>query len=338
MRHSMPLPCNLLSWSWVLLVWWGVSGADAAPGIYRGDDDKPADPSYSYAKTVFDCQPPDSLTVTIGSATTLSDSTIGRQNLISSYPCAPWAEGGPELIYRLDVAANMTLSVVLSGTEPAVDLDIFLLNDCDSDSCLVGANTEFRIGLTAGIYYLVVDGASLPTISAGNFTLDITGRALGVPAAVCAPGGALPVTCAGGTITIETEDLFDQPDLIYTYNCGTTPKRSGEIWYALTLPGTHEVTVIVRDVAFNLDVNFWLFAGCGPDAKCLQFVDQNLANEGESLTWINESESPVTAYLAVDAARLPAAAGAGLYTIDFQCQSNVPTTATSFGSLKALYR
>ena len=331
-------PRNALAGLAAALLVGAVAPALAGDAVFRGFDDKPADPTYSYNRADFDCLPPDSLALAPGESATLADSTTGRTNLIASYPCAPWSEGGPELIYKLRVTDALELTAILGGTAADVDLDIFLLSDCTTDSCLVGANTEFRLTLTAGVYFLVVDGASLPSVSAGDFTLDLVTREVGVPLAICDGGGALPIACAGETITITDETLFEQPDLIRQYDCGTSPKSSGDVWYAVTLPGTHEVTINVRDVGPDLDTNLWLFAGCGPTAVCLDFADQNLAGSGETLTWINDSEDPLTVYLAVDAVRPPDSANAGLYTIDFQCQSNVATENTSFGSLKALYR
>ncbi len=312
----------------------------AARPIYRGLDDKPADPLYTPSRAVFDCQPPDSLTLTVGSTVTLADSTVGRDMLVNSYPCAPWAETGHELIYRLNVAADLQLAARLSDLDAFADLDLFLLTDCDSDSCLVGANTEFGLELTAGIYFLIVDTTAPldTTTTRGTFTLTLETRPLGVPDAICEAGGSLPVTCDGTTISIADENLFEQPDLIREYDCGTSPKTSGELWYAVTLPGTHEVTINVINVSVDLDVNLWLFDGCGPTAACLRFVDDNLGSEGETLTWVNDLDVPVTAYLAVDAVRPPSVSAAGAYTIEFQCQSNVPVSSTSFGSLRALYR
>lgn len=323
----------------LLLLAAAIQTAGATP-IYRGLDDKPADPAYSPTLAPFTCQPADSLTLTVGATATLADSTIGREMVLNGYPCAPWAETGPELIYRLDLAGNLELSARLSDMDGAADLDLFLLNDCETDSCLVGANTEFRLELTAGIYFLIVDTtAPLDTTkTSGTFTLNLSTRPLGVPESICETGGALPVDCAGETITITGEDLFDQPNLIQTYSCGTSPKTSGDLWYRVSQPGVHEVTINVRDVAPDLDVNLWLFDSCGPDAQCLQFVDKNLGSEGETLTWINPDATPVTAWLAVDAVRPQTGAGLGSYTIDFQCQSDVPNEATSFGTLKALYR
>lgn len=313
-------------------------GAGAFTLIAGSPVEKPADPAFVYNRTVFDCNPPDSLTVKIGSVTTLSDSTIGRQNLISGYPCALWAENGPELIYRLDVAANLELQARLRTTDTEVDLDLFLLNDCDSDSCLVGANTEFTAELEAGIYYLVVDGASSAPFFEGAFDLELTARPPGLPATICEPGGAIAVVCADTNVVREGETLFGQTDQVRIYDCGTFPKTSGEIWYAVTVAVEREVVINTINVQPAFDTCLWVFASCGPDAQCVDFVDANLAGSGESVTLINESGSATTWYVAVDAVRPPGSEALGIFDIQFQCQSNVPTAKTSLGGLKSLYR
>ena len=334
MYTAMPKSRNILAGGLLLLL--------LAPALAQGFTflagspvEKPADPGFVYNRTVFDCLPPDSLTITIGSATTLSDSTLGRANVITGYPCAPWSETGPELVYRVDIAAPMQLHARLQIADPLVDLDLFLLGDCDSDSCLVGANTEFTAELEAGIHYLVVDGANG---AAGLFDLVLTSRPLGLPDSICEPGGATEVVCGDSTIEITGESLFEQPDLLRSYACGTSPKTAGEIWYAVTLPPERDVVINVVNVQPVFDTCLWVFTSCGPTAQCDRFVDANLAGSGESVTLTNETTGDLVWYVAVDAVRPPTSELLGGFDIQFQCQSNVPTAKTSFGGLKSLYR
>jgi len=343
MRFSMPMPRNLLLCALTLVLLTTAATAQAETRIYPGAVDKPADPDYIYNRSVFDCLPPDSLTITINTVVTLSDSTIGRTSLINSYPCAPWAEAGPELIYRLNVAAPLNLSGVLKDN--VLDLDLFLLNDCDSDSCLVGESVNFSADLDPGIYFLVVDTAGSNANNQDRFTLELTARELGVPAAACVEAEANFITCANDTFTVPGEhDLYGQPNLISVYDCGTTPKTAGERWYSLTQGPGGQVTIVVSGVAENLDVNLWLFTGCGPEAICLGFADNNVANLGETLTWTNEHPTEnVTVYLAVDAVREPETPPGGnpvsmAYDLQILCQGSVPTSQKSFGSFKSLYR
>lgn len=343
MRYSMPMPRNLLLWGPLFLVLSAVP-ARAGSHAYAVAGEKPDDPSFVYDRTVFDCQPPDQLTVELGSSFTLADSTIGRPTLINGYPCAAWSETGPELIYRLDVVSDLQLTAVLSTS--TFDLDLFLLNDCDSDSCLVGASTSFIADLEADTYYLIVDTAGHPPANrADTFTLELTTRAQGLPAEACTAAEAAFVTCLDDTFSLpEIQDLFGQPNLVGVYDCGTSPKNAGENWYALAQGPSGQVDVTVGDVVPGLDVNLWLFAGCGPEAVCLQFVDSNLSGLGETLTWTNEDETEnVTVYLAVDAIRetVPPEGqetAPMTYSIRFECQGSVPVAETSLGSLKSLYR
>ena len=347
MRFSMPMPRNLLLCALVLLLTTAAITAQAETRIYPGSIDKPADPNYVYNRAVFDCTPPDSMTIKVNTVVTLSDSTIGRTSLIDSYPCAPWAEAGPELIYRLDVAAPLNLSGILSGN--VFDLDLFLLDGCDSDACLVGESVNFSADLDPGIYFLVVDTPSGdPNNQADHFSLELTARELGIPAAACIEADANFITCANDTFTVAGEhDLYGQPNLVTVYDCGTSPKTAGERWYSLTQGPGGQVTIVVTPVqgfSENLDVNLWLFTGCGPDAICLGFADDNVADLGETLTWTNEHPTEnVTVYLAVDAVREPETPPGGdpipmSYDLQILCQGSVPTTKTSFGSFKSLYR
>lgn len=341
MRFSMPMPRNLLLAIVTSLLVVSTPGAVWATAIYRGPVDKPADPFYTYNKTVFDCSPPDSLTLLVGTQIALSDSTNGRGNQINSYPCQSWAEKGSEFIYRLNIASEMRLSATIAVNVPdsvefVIDFDIFLLDDCDSDACLVGANIALGIDLQPGIYYLVIDADTQIGAAEGPFTLSLETRAFGIPPAACA--NATPLTCSPQTPAIADESLLGQPNLVQEDDCGTSPKTGGEIWYQITLPPDEVVTVNAVNVAIGLDVNFWVYDQCGENATCLQFVDDNVASLGETMILANETAADLTYYFAVDTTREPSDMDSSLYTLQISCESNVPSERTSFGGLKSLYR
>jgi len=341
MCNPMPLPRNLLLMVVTLLIVMSTSVAAVATAIYRGPIDKPGDPDYSYNKVIFDCSVPDSLTLRVNTQIALSDSTTGRGNLITSYPCQSWTENGSEFIYRLDLASEMRLTANIAKNVPdsvefEIDFDIFLLNDCDSDSCLVGANIEFGIDLMPGIYYLVIDADTQTGAAEGPFTLTLETRAFGVPPEACA--NATPLTCSPQTPDLVSESLLGQPNLVQEDNCGASPKLGGEIWYQITLPPDEVVTISTVDVALNLDLNFWVYDQCGEAASCLQFVDDNLASLGETMQLGNTTGADLTYFFAVDTNREPSDMLSSLYTLEISCQSNVPNEATSFGGFKSLYR
>lgn len=280
----------------------------------------------------FDCADAVAVTLGAGDANTLPGSTAGAPNRNAGYGCVGWNESGGEALYRLTVTQDVVLTATLSGLTS--DLDLFLLSACDGDSCLAAANQEFAVRLAPGEYILVVDGFDG---ASGPYTLTLAARAAGVPAAVCAAGGAERVLCAAAPVVREAT-LFGQQDLVTAYDCGPYLERGGERWYALVVAGDDTVTAQAKDLAF--DAALWLFAGCGPDAECLGFADARSAGGSETLTWRNESLSQRTVYLAVDALRPPADTAAGQFELTITCTgaATLPADARSWGALKRVFK
>lgn len=345
----MSLFRNVLLACWSLLLW---AGPISATVLYvAGDGDvKPPDPDFVYNRTVFDCTPLLTLPLNVGLTGSLIDDTTGGTNLIDSYPCAPWQEMGPEHIYKLVVTEGDTLQfwAGLRNVDPDIDHDLFLLNGCDTDSCLIGANTELTANLTGGSYYLIIDGAgSGSNFAEGPYTLDISVRYIGVPPAICEPGGATEVDI-GQAVLEFPGNLFGQDNLIQSYECSPILLKGGEKWFTLTLPPPvdnqfggqdfSEFKVDFPAVTFPLDVALWLFDGCGTSPICLDYVNDETGGRGETMTYRNETEQEMTVYLGVDCFRAPTESGLGFFTIKFTNDIVVPTEKTSFGSLRAMYR
>jgi hypothetical protein len=337
----------------VLLVCLGIllaSGPLAAEVLHvvGSGDVKPPDPDYVYQKAPFDCTPLQTLNLSPGLAGFLANDTTGGTNLIDSYPCAPWQERGPEHIYQLEVAAGDTLEfwAGLVTMDPPIDHDLFLLNGCDTDSCLIGDNTEFTAQLTGGTYYLIIDGASGSPVYEGPYQVNYSCRYVGVAPIVCSPGYATEVDFNQAGPTFD-DNLFGQYDAVRSFDCSPILLRGGEKWYTLTLPAAEDNQFGGRnfsefEVEFTalyptLDVALWLFDGCGIHPTCLDYVN-NFAVGGESLKFRNETTQEMKVYLAVDCFRAPSEAGTGGYTLKFTNDIAVPTEKTSFGSLRALYR
>ncbi|MBK7048550.1 MAG: hypothetical protein IPH48_19060 [bacterium] len=219
------------------------------------------------------------------------------------------------------------------------DLDIFLLDGCDTDQCLAGANTELQAVLPPGTYWLVVDGYGTSTPAAGPYTLSLQTR--------------WPASAAGlRSRRRHQRDLRRRahhacpatwrppPNLLQAYDCSPSLVVGGEAWYAIELPATHQVTVQATPdaAAPALDVALWLFNGCGAAATCLDFADEKAGGQVETLTFDNTGETPVTIYLAVDAHRVPGENESGVFLLELLCQSNVATEKSSLGSVRALFR
>lgn len=316
------------------------SVAAPAPRIlYQDEGAKPAGPVLEHLRTPFDCAGRDTLILTAAlSETVISDDTTGGPTALQGYGCRSWIEQGPEHVYRLEVTEDLQLWAGLSGLGTQ-DLDLFLLDGCDTDQCLAGANTELQVLLPAGTYWLVVDGYGTSNPAAGPYTLTLQTRWPGVPPQICLPGGAIEVACEG-TLISQDGDLTDAPNLLQGYDCSPSLIYGGEAWYAITLPGTHEVKVNAVPASFanTLDLALWVFDGCGAGAACLDYADEKAGGEVETVTLANDQPDPVTIYLAVDCRRAPTALQSGAFSVDFICQSNVATEQKSLGSVRSMFR
>lgn len=327
------------AWLWAAAM---ASPSVAAPApriLYQDEGAKPAGPVLEHLRTPFDCAGRDTLILTAAlSETVISDDTTGGPTALQGYGCRSWIEQGPEHVYRLEVTEDLQLWAGLSGLGTQ-DLDLFLLDGCDTDQCLAGANTELQVLLPAGTYWLVVDGYGTSNPAAGPYTLTLQTRWPGVPPQICLPGGAIEVACEG-TLISQDGDLTDAPNLLQGYDCSPSLIYGGEAWYAITLPGTHEVKVNAVPASFanTLDLALWVFDGCGAGAACLDYADEKAGGEVETVTLANDQPDPVTIYLAVDCRRAPTALQSGAFSVDFICQSNVATEQKSLGSVRSMFR
>ncbi len=89
---------------------------------------------------------------------------LSENNLYPGLDCTGYSLDGPDVVYAVDLAASETL-VATVVPEPGFDPAIYLLESCDFETCLVGADDFFvsrpeTISYTAqqgGRYYVVVD-------------------------------------------------------------------------------------------------------------------------------------------------------------------------------------
>lgn len=316
----------------------GPAAADSPP-VAGARDGKPGVLLTAPLRTVFDCAGRDTLLLVPGLVDTLRDDTTGGPTALDAYACRPWAETGPEHVYRLEVAEELDFWAGLRDLAPDLDLDLFLLDDCDTDACLIGENTELGARLAPGTYWLIVDGAPGPgVVTAGAYTLALETRYPGVAPQICAGGVAEPLACTVGGGIARSGTLFGQPDLLRSHPCNPFLARGGEVWYALELMPGQAFSANMPTVAPQLDAVLWLFAGCGPEAECLAVADRETAGVPESLTWQNPVAETVTVWLAVDAARPPASEAAGAFELAITCGTEVPAAKTSIGSVRALFR
>jgi hypothetical protein len=82
----------------------------------------------------LNCTSPFFLTVRPGYSFNFSGDTTGKPMLTDQYSCSSWPEAGPEVVYQIhSTAIHGDLSATL--TNLTSDLDIFIVEYCDSDRC-----------------------------------------------------------------------------------------------------------------------------------------------------------------------------------------------------------
>ncbi len=95
-------------------------------------------------------------------------------NRFSSYSCKPDAdESGAEFIYQVQITEFGLLSAAVYDAA-GVDVDVHILSDLDSQSCLDRGHHQARIDAMPGTYYIVVDTyVSNGQPQAGDYRVDI---------------------------------------------------------------------------------------------------------------------------------------------------------------------
>ncbi len=266
-----------------------------------------------------------------GADTTLSGDTTAAYDVNAGYSCVAWNESGGEVVFRLVVSEEIVLTAALAIS--GIDHDLFLLSACDGDACLAAGNTQLGLRVAPGEYFLVVDGYEG---AVGPFAVLVRTLAAGVPEEVC-EGSATPVECQTEPQLFEGT-LWEAADAIEQYDCSPYLEQGGEAWFAVTM---RDSTLISTVSAPALDTALWLFDGCGPEATCLAFADQNLAGQAETLMFDNgDAGARRTLYLAVDALRAPDTVYEAGFTLSVGCALSgaVPTESESWGALKARFR
>lgn len=333
----MPRLLPILLLATALLLPGSAAGAGARH-VATGPDTKPADPDYRHLPAVFDCSAAvDTLVLAGAGLDTLRGDTTGAARQNPSYGCAPWNEPGPEHIYRLIVETPLEISAALRGVDDTLDHDLFLLNACDTDSCLIGVNTEFTALLDPGQYWLVIDSTNAGVIDEGPYTVALEAREPGIPQAACDEGAlqAWDCTPSGETVNV---DLFGKPDLVRSYDCAASFFTGGESWHEITIPPYSNLRLEADTETLQLDPALWIFEACGPTAACLGHANANGGGLAEKLEFENASGDFLKVLVAVDCFRAPEDAVSGGVTVTRICEALTPDEKSSFGAFKSLYR
>lgn len=101
------------------------------------------------------------------------DTSNSPLSLFGTYSCSTVDEGGPEIVYQVEVPADGFLSAAVREAD-GVDVDVHILSALDATACVDRGNFHARADVTAGTWFVVVDSyvkSGVP--QAGAFHVDI---------------------------------------------------------------------------------------------------------------------------------------------------------------------
>jgi len=154
--------------------------------------------------------------------------TTGSPSNVDYYGCSGWYESGPEDVYVL--TTSFTRDIMASLSDLSVDLDVFILSDCDENACeAYGDNVAVYNDAPAGTYYIVVDGY---LGAEGSYTLDITcggGTCNDLNEPNDTPGQATPITY-DTTLSADICPAGDEDYYVFTANAGDTIIANIDAW------------------------------------------------------------------------------------------------------------
>jgi len=331
-----------------------------APFAAAGKDRRPMGDGPIRGNRNLDCSSPVlTLEVTAPLVHTFSDSTFGDSN-VDAYGCRPdLAETGPEHVIELTVVDDVILDIWLSGGGP--DHDIILLSDCHPDSCIIQGNSQISATLEQGrTYYLVVDGYQFenePGGAAGRYNLNFEGRHLGIPEEICdssdigVPLDPIELQIYEDEVIMvpaSVLNLYEAVNRVSIYDCSPITVQGGEKWFEVTVAAAdtahadgdwdsgeypwdryQDLEITVSTDVISLDLTLWVFDGCGPEAECLAYVDDNSGGGLESIIFENLEMESQSFYLAVDCIIPVADEDEGLFLLDITATTPVETRSLS---------
>jgi hypothetical protein len=190
--------------------------------------------------------------------------TTGGPSFADYYDCADcsdWHETGPEIVHK--ITAHYTgAEVTATLSNLSSDLDVFILNACEPNSCVAcGDTTATYENAPAGTYYIVVDGqngdsgAYAITASAG---LDCSN------AIKLTPNIAYTGTTVNGNSNV---------DVYGCTGCIDWDKTGPEMVHRIiAFRSGGEVTATLSDLLSGVDLDVFILSACNPNS-CLAYGD-----------------------------------------------------------------
>ncbi|MER2566056.1 MAG: hypothetical protein ABTQ32_35370, partial [Myxococcaceae bacterium] len=243
------------------------------------------------------CTAPTPLTFT-GGTTSVTGTTVGRlnDNLTSSF-CS-LGVGGPDVVYSFTATTGQSVTAVLTPSStfrgalmlkgPSTTCTSATEYDCFNGSASGSTVTISASSLSAGTYYLWVDGA---TGASGSFSLSVSLSGGSIPTGDnCS--GPIPITFVSNAANFTGSNSGAVHDS--TSACGGSgPDRV----YSFTVSGTRTLSATVTPTATTLQPVIYLKSGtCSASASELTCAGDGLS----SPYTITQTVSTGTYYLWID--------------------------------------
>ncbi len=243
------------------------------------------------------CTAPTPLTF-VGGTATVSGSTVGRTNDNLSSSFCSVGVGGPDLVYSFTVTTGQSVSAVLTPSStfrgalmlegPSTTCSSATEYDCFNGAANGSTVTLSGTSLTAGTYYLWVDGA---TGASGSFSLSVT-LSGGSSATGDNCAGPIPITFISGSASFTGTNVGAVHDSTSTCG-GSGPDRV----YSFTVSGTRTLAATVTPTSTSLQPVIYLKSGtCSATA-----AELTCSGNGTSTSFtINQTVTTGTYYLWID--------------------------------------
>ncbi len=252
----------------------------------------------------------------INGAPYTNSTSIGASN-VAGYSCIGWNEPGNEVVHYIEITADSSLFVNLQFTNPSADLDIFLLSECDEQSCLrFGDNFLFYSSASPATYYIVVDSFKtvITDYTVTAYIYQHTPTPTGTPGTALDCSEPIAMICGvpynGSTI--------EAPSQVHGYNCITYPQGGPEVVHSVNIYNQASLTARLSNVTMFENLDVFILDACNENA-CLAFGD----GTAEVL-----NAPPGLYYIIVDGRN----DALGEYTLTLSCGSQPTPTYTPFYS------
>ena len=225
---------------------------------------------------------------TVNCNTTTSGDTRLGTNQTLQYACNNYYYPGKELIYQFSVDSTSEVEIRLTGIEIGEDLDLYLLESCDKNSCIKSSTRTFNEeegllierAVAGRNYYLVVDGYNG---SESTFNLEL--RCYGYTQCT-RPEGCPPfqLRCDENEIVCDqiiegnTADGRSEVDI---FSCKDAYTSGRELIYQFHNETAQDIKIRLFDLEDNLDL--YLLDACSRHA-CIATSNKSLTFD-EAMTF-----------------------------------------------------